>query len=141
MKTIEEIREFFGRDRFACGLTGIYVEEASPGYGKVSLRIEDKHLNGSGRVMGGVYFTLADLAVAVATNQDFDDDLSVALTGQISFIGTVTEGMIYAEANVRKDGRKIIFCDVTVTHESGKLLATSSMSSYRLTGIAANAKG
>ncbi|MBR5421155.1 MAG: PaaI family thioesterase [Lachnospiraceae bacterium] len=133
MKTIEEIREFFAQDRYACGLTGIYVEEAEPGYGKVSLKIEDKHLNGSGHVMGGVYFTLADLAAAVAANQNFDEVLSVGLTGQISFISSVTEGTIYAEARIVKDGRKILFCDVQVTNEEGKLLATSSMTSYKLT--------
>ena len=65
MKTIEEIREFFAKDRYACGLTGAFIEEVAPGYAKLSLKIEYKHLNGSGHVMGGVYYTLADLAAAV----------------------------------------------------------------------------
>ena len=132
MKTIEEIREFFDQDRFACGLTGIYIEEAAPGRSKLSLTIEDKHLNGSGHVMGGVYFTLADLAVAVAANQDFDNEISVAVNSQISFIASVTEGKIFAEAEVVKDGRKILFCEVRVTDAEGKLLATSSTTSYKV---------
>ena len=132
MKTIEEIRAFFDRDRFACGLTGIYIEEASPGFSRLSLTIEDKHLNGSGHVMGGVYFTLAELAVAVAANQDFDKEISVAVNSQISFISSVSEGKIFAEAHIVKDGRKILFCEVKITHAEGMLLATNSTTSYRI---------
>ena len=58
MKTLEEIREFFAKDRYACGLTGAFIEEVAPGYARVSLKIEDKHLNGSGHVMGGVYYAI-----------------------------------------------------------------------------------
>ena len=132
MKTIEEIREFFDNDKFACGLMGAYIEEVSPGYAKLSLKIEDKHLNGSGHVMGGVYYTLADLAAAVAVNQDFDKELCVGLNGQISHISSVTGGTLYAEANVLKNGRKVLFVDVRVTDEEGKLLTQSSMTSYKV---------
>lgn len=132
MKTIEEIREFFAKDRYACGLTGAFIEEVAEGYAKVSLKIEDKHLNGSGHVMGGVYYTLADLAAAVAVNQNFDEELCVGLNGQISHIASVTEGVLYAEASVLKNGRKILFVDVRITNEEGKLLTQSSMTSYKV---------
>ncbi len=132
MKTIDEIRAFFDQDHYACGLTGIYIEEAAPGYSRLSLEIEEKHLNGSGHVMGGAYFTLADLAVAVAANQDFENEISVAVNSQISFIASVTGGKIFAEAHIVKDGRKILFCEVKITDAEGKLLATSSTTSYRV---------
>ncbi len=132
MKTVEELREFFAKDRYACGLTGAFIEEVSEGYAKVSLKIEDKHLNGMGHVMGGVYYTLADFAAAVAVNQNFDEEMCVGLNGQISHIASVTEGTLYAEATVLKNGRKVLFVDVRVTNEEGKLLTQSSMTSYKV---------
>ena len=55
------------RDRFARGL-GIRLEEASPGYCRVSMTVEESMLNAVGLTHGGVTFGLADFAFAVASN-------------------------------------------------------------------------
>lgn len=67
MKTIEEIREFFSHDLYAYD-TGAYIEEVGDRYAKISLTLTERHRNAVGGVMGGVYFTIADFAFAVASN-------------------------------------------------------------------------
>ena len=64
---MERIKSFFQRDRFAA-LAGIELLEVSPGYAKVKMPIDERHLNGVSCVHGGAIFTLADFALAVASN-------------------------------------------------------------------------
>jgi acyl-CoA thioesterase len=65
--TSETLKRYFKRDLFAHHV-GIELIEAHNGYAKASLAIKEHHLNGVGRVHGGVIFTLADLAFAAASN-------------------------------------------------------------------------
>ena len=67
MKPSKETVELFQNDRFATE-NGAVIEEVDDHYAKCSLVIEDRHRNAMGAVMGGVYFTLADFALAVASN-------------------------------------------------------------------------
>ena len=67
MKPSEEIVRFFEKDRFAAE-TGAVIDEIDDRYARYSLTLEAKHKNALGAVMGGVYFTLADFAFAVASN-------------------------------------------------------------------------
>ena len=54
------IKEFFKKDRFA-DLIGAELIEASEGYAKARLKVEERHLNGGDICQGGAVFTLADL--------------------------------------------------------------------------------
>ena len=67
MKPSEQTVRTFMKDRFATE-NGAVIEEVDDHYAKCSLKIEDRHRNAMGAVMGGVYFTLADFALAVASN-------------------------------------------------------------------------
>ena len=67
LKTIEEVRALFAKDRYATD-SGAYIEEIGEHYAKCSIRLDERHRNAVGAVMGGVYFTLADFTFAVATN-------------------------------------------------------------------------
>ena len=71
MKPSEEIVRFFEKDRFAAE-TGAVIDEIDDRYARCSLTLEAKHKNALGAVMGGVYFTLADFAFAVASNWQGD---------------------------------------------------------------------
>ena len=70
---LEQIREFFAKDRFATD-NGATIEEVDDGYAKCSLEIQPHHLNAANTVMGGAIFTLADFAFAGAS-----DDLGNAV--------------------------------------------------------------
>lgn len=62
-----EILELTESDSFAAQL-GVNLLEIRPGWAKVGLKLEKKHLNFMGMVHGGVIFSLADAAFAAASN-------------------------------------------------------------------------
>ncbi len=85
-----DLKEFFRRDQFAASC-GIELLEVSPGGSKVSMKVEERHLNGLRTVHGGAIFTLADFAFAVACNSH--GTVAVALNVNISFVKAAFPGM------------------------------------------------
>ena len=99
---LERVREMFRNDRYATE-TGAVIDEIGDHYAKVSLTITGHHNNAVGGVMGGVYFTLADFAFAVASN--WQKAGTVSITSDISFIGVPKSDRIIAETQLIKNGR------------------------------------
>lgn len=60
-------RKFLASDSFSREL-GITLVSSSPGTATLQLGITEKHLNSHGTVHGGVIYSLADAAFAVASN-------------------------------------------------------------------------
>ena len=100
MKTIEEVREIFSKDRFATENYAV-IEEIGEKYAKCSMEIKDRHKNAMGGVMGGAAFTLADFAFAVATNWEVMN--TVSISSNIAYIGVPKGRKIIAEAHMIKD--------------------------------------
>ena len=84
-KTLEDVRKLFENDRFATE-NGAVIEEIGNLYAKCSLKLADRHRNALGAVMGGVSFTLADFAFAVASN--WQNPGVVSLSSDIAYLGT-----------------------------------------------------
>ena len=117
---MEKVREFFSKDRYATE-TGAVIEEIGDHYAKVSLILNEHHKNAVGGVMGGVYFTLADFAFAVASN--WQQTGTVSITSDISFIGVPKSDKVIAETQLIKDGRSTCCYNVSVTDDQGTPLA------------------
>lgn len=132
MQTLEEVREFFNNDVYATGTTGIEIVDARPGYAKVALEIDQRHINAVGRVMGAVYYTMADFAFAVATNYEYDKGATVTLSSQINFLGAARGKMLIGEAEILKDGRATSFYRVRITDELGTRIAEVSTNGFKL---------
>lgn len=124
---MNQIREFFKKDRYAFYL-GAYIEEVADHYAKVSLTLAEQHYNAVGGVMGGVYFTLADFAFAVATN--WQKPGTVGINCDISFIGTPKTKEIYAETELVKDGRTVCNYIIRVNDGDGNPLAVVNAMGY-----------
>ena len=116
----EKAREFFAADRYAA-LTGVEIVEARIGYCKTSLEIEEKHLNAAEVVQGGVIFTLADLAFAVASNSH--GQLALAININISYLRPKSSGSLYATATEVCEPNRLGAYDVLVTDEEGEVVA------------------
>lgn len=86
---------FLELDTFSREL-GISLVTASPGQATLQLVITDKHRNSHGTVHGGVIFSLADEAFAVASNSDGIP--SVAINTSITYMKAATTGTLIAEA-------------------------------------------
>ena len=114
MKPSEEIVRFFEKDRFAAE-TGAVIDEIDDRYARCSLTLEAKHKNALGAVMGGVYFTLADFAFAVASN--WQGDTMVSLNSQIAYLGAAKGNMLIAEAVCLKDGRTTAYYEIRIKDE------------------------
>jgi len=124
----DKARAIFARDRYAA-LTGIEIIEAGPGYCKTRLVIEDKHLNAANVVQGGAIFTLADLAFAVASNSH--GQLALAVNVNISYLRSLSSGILYATAREVGEPRRLGAYDVLVTDQDGETVARFNGMVYR----------
>ena len=98
---IEEVRAFFADDRFATQACKAEIIEARKGHAVCECPLEPIHRNAMGGVMGGAIFTLADFALAVASN--VGESPTVSVSNSIEFISTVERKQ--AHRNLR--GRQI----------------------------------
>ena len=113
MTDLERANEFFKNDRFAMPTTGIRIDAVGEKYARCSLLLDERHLNAAGRVMGGVYYTLADFTFAVASN--FDQPPTVTIVSQISYLGVPQDKKLISESRLIKDGRRTCVYEITIT--------------------------
>lgn len=119
--TREEIQAFFAHDRFATEVCGVEILHAEPGHVICVLKVEDRHLNAMGNVMGGALFTLADFALAITCNLGEAPTVSVGST--IEYLKAVQGGTLTAECTTDRSGRSMGFYTIEIKDESGVLLA------------------
>jgi len=125
---IEKIKEYFKNDRYAA-LTGIEVIEASKGYCRTKMKIEEKHLNAANVVQGGALFTLADYTFGLASNTY--GQLALAINANISFLKGKSEGTLYATAHEEADPKRIGAYHVEITDENNEVIACFNGLAYR----------
>ncbi len=121
MSKLEEARNFFKNDLYAAEVTGIEIIDAKEGYAKCELKIRDTHKNALGHVMGGVFFTMADYAFAIASN--FNQPTTVTQTSQIMYLSAVKGDTLYAETELIRAGRRSCFYKITITDNTGAQIA------------------
>lgn len=115
------MRAMMQRDQASAAL-GMIVEVDEPGHAVVSMRVRDDMLNGFAITHGGLVFTLADTAFAIACNED--DRVTVAAGADISFLKSTRAGQTLTASAVRRrvSGRTGLY-DVTITDETGDVVA------------------
>ena len=89
-----------------------------------------RHKNGMGAIMGGVYFTLADFAFAVATN--WENLGVVSLSSTINFLSPAKGERLIAEAKCIKDGKATCVYEISVFDSLGTKTATVLTTGYRV---------
>ncbi len=122
MTDLERAREFFAADRYATEATGIEIVAVGKQYAKCKLLTSGIHQNAVGHVMGGVFFTLADFTFAVATNFDAPSP-TVTVSSTISYLSGARGGVLYGESRLLRDGKRNCFYEISITDESGTLVA------------------
>ncbi len=125
---VQEARAFFAEDHFATDACRCRVVEAKRGYAVCAFDIADVHRNQMGNVMGGAIFTLADFAMAVASNTGENPTVSVCNT--IEFLSATKGSRLIATARADKSGRSMGFYTVEVADDLGVPVA-------RMTGVGA----
>lgn len=130
-KTLAEVRKMFEGDRFAAE-NGAVIEEIGHHSAVCSLTLTDSHRNAMGAVMGGVYFTLADFAFAVAAN--WEQMGCVSLHADISFLGAAKGHKLIARAVCLKNGRRTACYRVDVTDDLDNLAAAVTITGCHVDG-------
>jgi acyl-CoA thioesterase len=124
---LESIKHLFEDDHFAA-TCGIRLVELRPGFAKMVMGIDDRHLNRVSTVHGGAIFALADSAAGAASKTG--GKATVSVNTNISFVKAVKSGMLYAEATEVARSRKLSTCTVRVTDDSGELIAIFQGTAY-----------
>ncbi len=111
----------WAEDRASPGL-GMVLEEVGPGRARLSMRVGETMVNGHGICHGGFIFTLADSAMAFASNSY--GERAVAQQAAITFLRPTRRGeRLTAEASERVvEGRTGLY-DVRVTTKEGAVVA------------------
>ena len=130
MTDLEEARSFFMKDTYAMLTTGIEIDEVREKYARCSLKLDERHCNATGQVMGGVMFTLADFVFAVAAN--FKQSVTVTTVSQISYLGPVKGDVLYGESRLVKDGKRNCFYQIMITDNVGTEVAMVSVNGVHL---------
>ena len=131
MTDLEEARAFFANDKYAIEVTGIVIEAVGEHYAKCSLKLDNRHLNAVGHVMGGVIYTMADLTFAVSTNFRADRP-TVTNVAQISYMEPPSGDTLYSESRLLRDGKHICFYEIRVWDSTGKEIAVVSMNGFHI---------
>jgi acyl-CoA thioesterase len=101
---------------------GIQVDQCSPGYCLLSMTIRDEMTNGFKIAHGGICYSLADSALAFASNGHGHHALSIETA--ISHFKPLTAGMrILAEATEIRKSRSLGVYEVHIKQEDGSLIA------------------
>ena len=124
---LKEIQAIFKGDRFADEL-GAEILEGRQGFARCGLLLRDNHRNAAGGGMGGVLFTLADFAFAVAAN--WEKMNTVSLTSQITFLSRVRGARLEAAASCVKTGKSTCCYTVEVTDDLGTKVALVSTTGF-----------
>ena len=130
MRDIEKVRRFFEGDRYAVEVTGVKIDEVDDCYSKCSLDLDKRHYGAHGQVMGGVMFTLADFAFAVATNTS--ESFTATADSHISYLTSSKGKKLFAECRKVKEGRKLCFYEITITDDLGTKIAVISTTGFHI---------
>ena len=127
--SVQEAIEYFKKDKFAYN-NGMTLVDLSEDFSLCSMELDDRHLNANGGIMGGVIFTLADLAFAALSNNIHRP--TVAQQVSINYLAAPKGKTLIAKAEIVKAGRTSTIIQVTVTDDEGRKVALFTGTGFKL---------
>ena len=142
-ESMDELREFFGKDTFATVCLGAQVDsfEEEPYRSQVSMTLDPaRHCNAQGFVMGGVFMALCDFALAVCSNTN---QVACCSTNHaVEMMSRAKGERLIAKAECTKCGRSLSFYEVNLYDELGTNVARMTATTMRTPQVdAAAGKG
>lgn len=137
MKSLtDKAREVFANDLYATQATGVVIESVEPRFAICSLKLNNTHRNAMGAVMGGVMFTLSDLAFAAAANsQCLEEDREiewVSLSSNIHFLSQPKGDTLQARTELIKQGQTTCVYHIIVSDSSGLTVSIITTTGIRI---------
>lgn len=133
-KNYDRIRKVIEVMPFSKNL-GMEVEDVSEGYARLRLHFKQENTTAANALHGGAIASLIDTTGAMAawttaeigTPKYFGSTVGV----NVNYLSGAIGEDILAEGRILKRGKEIIYTDVRVTNEAGKLLAQGTVT-YRI---------
>ncbi len=123
------ISTMFEKDYFSQRL-GIEIKEISEGNCLLQMTVRKEMLNGFGIAHGGITYSLADSALAFASNSH--GKKAVSIETSISHIKTVNENdVLIAKASLKNVSNKIGIYEVEIKNQKDVLVALFKGTVYR----------
>ena len=123
------VARMYDHDWFSQWL-GIEVLEVAPGFCKLKMKIRKEMLNGFGIAHGGITYSLADSALAFASNSHGRQSVSVE-TSISHTVSLKEDDVIYAISEEKSLTNKIGIYSITVTNEQSQTVALFKGVVYR----------
>lgn len=108
---------------------GYEITRWEPGFARVEADVQECHQNVQGIPHGGVYAVLMDTAAAFCGTFTEPGQPSVrvmTLSLTLNFVGAMQGTRMIADARRVGGGKSVFFSEVTLTDETGALIATAS---------------
>ena len=131
-------QKIFANDTFATEATGIHIDYVDEDTTVCSLQLDNRHLNAKGSVMGGVIFTLADFAFAIAANSSFLAEQKESLqwvssSSTIHFLSSPKGHSLIATTTRIKQGRTQALFQVSITDSYNRQIALVTTTGTKIT--------
>ena len=128
--SVETIKELIRKNDRLGELLGVELVEVREGYAEARLEIGQQHLNAANVAHGGAVFTVADIALAAASNSY--GTVSLLTNGNITVFHGTNEGetLIACAVEISKS-RKLGHYRVVVSNEEDEEIAVLTATVYR----------
>ena len=128
--TLDKVKEKIESYDMLLKLFNMKVDEISLGHSEVSMVVNNTHTNAAGVCHGGVIFSLADVAFALASNSY--GNIALAMDVSISFIKAVKPGTkIRAICDEKHRGRSTAQYIIEVKDDKDKLVSLIKATAFR----------
>lgn len=126
----DHIKELIRKNDRLCKLLGVDLAEVSVGRAIAILTIREEHLNAAGVAHGGSVFSLADIALAAASNSH--GNVTLLTNGNITvFHATKLGDTLTAKAKEISASRKLAHYRVKITNGEGLQVAVFNATVYK----------
>lgn len=99
--------------------------ELSPGYARVSMKMQPDYINFNGVVFGSIIMAVADYAFSLAINSLRMTSLATQFNIHILSPAAIGDELT-AEGRVLRSGRRVGISEMTVVNQNGKLIAKAT---------------
>lgn len=127
---VEIIKELVRKNDRLGKLLGVELVEVREGYAEARLKIGPQHLNAANVAHGGAVFTVADIALAGASNSY--GTVSLLTNGNLTVFHATKEGeTLTAVAEEISKSRKLAHYRVVVSNGEGEQIAVFTATVYQ----------
>lgn len=127
---LEKVKKMIQQDDRFGKLLGVEILEVGEGSAVTQLKVTGNHLNAASVAHGGAVFTLADIALAAASNSY--GNIALLTNGSITFFGATNVGdTLTARAEEVGGSRRLGHYRVEISSSAGESIAVYTATVYR----------